>query len=117
VKIQLDKPHLHYNNYFKPLNNNKNYYRGKIIVGGSDRRDGIIIFATSDGGYTEEQYKGAEELLNVVKKVLAEGKYEVQDVQNGPTKQDAEHCSHYLSCFPPTDHCAFEYLKYRLEQK
>ena len=96
---------------------NTDYYRGKIIVGRKDNKDGIIIFATHDGGYVQDDAKGAEELTDKVRQILRTGDYTPADLQNGPAPTDGNHCGHYLDIFSALDPRVFGYLQYRLEQK
>ncbi|GEM_PF-5010958 len=93
-------------------------YHGKIIVGSYDFRDGIIIFETHCSGYLEDHCKGAEELVDKVKKILRENPYyELKDLQNGPKKEDGENCGHYIDIFPAIDPAVFNYVADRLGQK
>ena len=94
------------------------YYKKKIIVGSSDSKGGVIVFATwSGGGYNEYSITGINELTDTIRQILQDPKqdYTLEDLQNGSTGDDARHCSFYLECFPPLETRVFEYLKYKLE--
>jgi len=94
------------------------YYHKKIIVGRSDSRNGVIIFATlSGGGYYEYSVTGINELTDTIRQILQDPKqdYTFKDLQNGSTGDDTRFCSFYLECFPPLENRVFEYLKYKLE--
>ena len=93
------------------------YYEKKIIVGSSDSKGGVIVFATWSGGYNEYSITGMNELTDTIRQILRDPKnsYTLNDLQNGSTEDDASHCSFYLGCFPPLEERVFDYLKYKLE--
>jgi hypothetical protein len=85
-------------------------YQGKIIVGRTDDRDGMIVFKTSYVKYSEDTAKGVEDLVEAVRGAMEEPFYTADRVQNGARQEDIDNTTGYIGCFPPLEKHVFEYL-------
>jgi len=92
-------------------------YQGKLILGQCDSEGRVIIFATNQGGYTEDGANNLQDLIEKVKELMKEYDYKVEDLQNGVREKDARIRGYYLNCARPLDDAVYNYLVHEIKKE
>ena len=84
-------------------------YKGKVVIGRTDYREGVVIFAICGRGSWDEYYLRRGKLTETVMDLIENSGYAPEDIQNGPTEADVREHS-YLGIFPPVEEEIFNDL-------